>query len=85
MEAAVPAPAECHSLPVCILGGVWSNFVHKHGGSMEKYVFCTAQNCQNEVLRVRRLLWVLEPVLISIDSDWVYSLKCISEMILGDV
>lgn len=52
MEAAVPTPAECHSLPVCVLGSVWSNFVLKYGGSMEKYVFCRAPNCQNEVLEL---------------------------------
>lgn len=38
MEAAVSTTAERNSLPVCLLGSLWSHLIHKHGGTMEKYV-----------------------------------------------
>lgn len=47
MEAAVSTTAERHSLCVCLLGRLWSHFIHKHGGTVEKYVFCVAQNYWN--------------------------------------
>lgn len=50
MEAAVSTTAECNSLPVCLLGSLWSHFIHKHGGTVEKYVFCIAQYYRNVVL-----------------------------------
>lgn len=62
VEAAVSTPAECHPLPVCLLGSLWSRLVHKRGGALEKYVFCRAQDCQ-DLLTVKRLSWVFGAVL----------------------
>lgn len=50
MEAAVSTAAEHNSLPVCLLDGLWSRFIHKCGGTVEKYVFCMAINYLNVVL-----------------------------------
>lgn len=53
MEAAVSTAAEHNSLPVCLLGSLRSHLIHKHGGTVEKYVFYIAQSYWNLVLYLR--------------------------------
>lgn len=53
MEAAVSTAAEYNSLPVCLLGSLWSHFIYQHGGTMEKYVYCMALNYLHVVLSLR--------------------------------